>query len=112
MISEKYGLRKLGPDTHLYISDSFIPNLDDLGKWFEILEVAPFGKAALRDFASRWPGTGVTARALPLSSDQLRLKLESFWNNNAQSGEPGIHLFGLGSSIGRLLIAVSTYKIN
>ena len=111
LISEKYGLRKLGPDTHLYTSDSMATDLGQSGKWFEILEVAPFGKAALRDFASRWPGTGVTARALPLSSDQLRLKLESFCNNNAQSGEPGIHLFGLGSSIGRLLIAVSTNKL-
>ena len=107
LISEKYGLRKLGPDTHLYISDSFVSDLKNLGKWFEIQEVAPFGKAALRDFATRWPDAGVTARALPLSSDQLRLKLDSF-SNNARSGEPSIHLFGLGSSIGRLLIAVRT----
>ena len=112
LISEKYGLRKFGPDTHLYISDSIIPNLKDLGKWFDIQDVAPFGKASLRDFASRWPGAGVTARALPLSSDQLRLKLGSFNKKTAQSGENGIHLFGLGSSIGRLLIAVSTHKLN
>jgi hypothetical protein len=111
LISEKYGLRKLGPDTHLYIIDSIVSDLAPYGKWFDIQEVAPFGKASLRDFATRWPGAGVTARALPLSSDQLRLKLESFWNNNAHSGEPGIHLFGLGSSIGRLIIAVTTDKL-
>ena len=111
LISEKYGLRKLGPDTHLYIIESIVSDLAPYGKWFKIQEVAPFGKASLRDFATRWPGAGVTARALPLSSDQLRLKLGSFWNNNAQSGEPGVHLFGLGSSIGRLIIAVSTNKL-
>ena len=115
LISEKYGLRKFGPDTHLYISDSIIPNLEDLGKWFEIQDVAPFGKAFLRDFASRWPGAGVTARALPLSSDQLRLKLGSFNKKTVHSNslvttsaiaaDQGIHLFGLGTVLGRLLMA-------
>ncbi len=102
LISEKYGLRKLGPDTHLYIIDSIVSDLASFGKWFDIQEVAPFGKASLRDFATRWPGAGVTARALPLSSDELRNKM-------GLKGGGDVHLFGVGTSQGRLLIAASRW---
>lgn len=115
LISAKFGLRKLGPDAHLYISNNVIPELEGLGKWFEIQEVAQFGKAALRDFATRWPGAGVTARALPFSSDELRLKLDSFYKKTVQSDmlstssatttDQGMHLFGIGTALGRLLLA-------
>ena len=114
LISGKFGLRKLGTDAHLYISDSIVPDLEGPGKWFEIIDVAPFGKAAMRDFAARWPAAGVTARALPLSSDELRLKLDSFSKKTVQSGklvtssaitaDQGIHLFGIGTILGRLLL--------
>ena len=102
LISEKYGLRKLGPDTHLYIIDSIVSDLAPYGKWFDIQEVAPFGKASLRDFATRWPSAGVTARALPLSSDELRNKM-------GLKGGGDVHLFGVGTSQGRLLIAASRW---
>lgn len=102
LISEKYGLRKLGPDTHLYIIDSIVSDLAPYGKWFDIQEVAPFGKASLRDFATRWPGAGITARALPLSSDELRNKM-------GLKGGGDVHLFGVGTSQGRLLIAASRW---
>ncbi len=102
LISEKYGLRKLGPDTHLYIIDSIVSDLAPYGKWFDIQEVAPFGKASLRDFATRWPGAGITARALPLSSDELRNKM-------GLKGGGDVHLFGVGTSQGRLLIAANRW---
>ncbi len=102
LISEKYGLRKLGPDTHLYIIDSIVSDLAPYGKWFDIQEVAPFGKASLRDFATRWPGAGVTARALPLSSDELRNKM-----GLKDGGD--VHVFGVSTSQGRLLIAASRW---
>ena len=102
LTSEKYGLRKLGPDTHLYIIDSIVSDLAPYGKWFDIQEVAPFGKASLRDFATRWPGAGVTARALPLSSDELRNKM-------GLKGGGDVHLFGVGTSQGRLLIAANRW---
>ena len=98
LISAKFGLRKLGPDTHLYISEHITPELEGMGKWFEIQEVAPFGKAALRGFASRWPCAGVTARALPITSDALLKKM-------GVKGGGNIHIFGLGTVSGRLLIA-------
>ena len=102
LIGEKFGIRKIGPDAHLYISDNAILELEGLGKWFEIQEVAPFGKAAMRDFATRWPDAGVTARALPLSSDGLRKKM-------GVNGGGGVHIFGVGTIPGRLLIAASRW---
>ena len=110
LLSARFGLRKLGPSAHLYCtypSDS-VRHLAGYGKCFEIQEVAPFGKQTLRDFSSRWPGTEVTARALPLSSDELRLKLSSLSKKVSHSGGThgtGFHLFGVGTSIGRLLIS-------
>ena len=137
LLSARFGLRKFGPSAHLYCMDapspdsgpcmpgsSGIEQLAGYGKWFEIQDVAPFGKQALRDFAARWPETSVTARALPLSSDGLRLKLSALKGKAPRTGDtfqPGngkslrsdntpqpnrgeTHLFGIGSAIGRLLI--------
>lgn len=117
LLSARFGLRKLGPSTHLYCIDTFdsvtamahdagnssIKLLAGYGKCFEIQEVAPFGKQSLRDFASHWPGAEVTARALPLSSDELRLKMASPGKKAPRSSDS--HLFGVGTSIGRLLLA-------
>lgn len=117
LLSARFGLRKLGPSTHLYCIDTFdsvtamahdagnssIKLLAGYGKCFEIQEVAPFGKHALRDFASHWPGAEVTARALPLSSDELRLKIASLRKKAPRSSDS--HLFGVGTSIGHLLLA-------
>lgn len=111
LLSARFGLRKLGPSAHLYCTyptDS-VRHLAGYGKCFEIQEVAPFGKAALRGFASRWPGAEVTARALPLSSDELRLKLSSLSKKvprgSMHCSGTDLHLFGVGTSIGRLLIS-------
>lgn len=115
LLCGRFGLCKLGPSAHLYISDhqlraisckndsenSGLPELQalrGLGKWFEIQEVAPFGKAALRDFATRWPDAEVSARNLPVNSDVLRSKMKV-------RGGGHTHIFGAGTAVGRLLIA-------
>ncbi|MBR5925213.1 MAG: hypothetical protein IKZ60_07085 [Bacteroidales bacterium] len=100
LLSARFELRKLGPSTHLYISDNPLLELIRLGKWFAIEAVEPFGKAALRDFATLWPDAEVSARALPLSSDELRKKM-------GVKGGGDVHIFGVGTSQGRLLIAAS-----
>lgn len=130
LLSARYGLRKLGPSAHylcfgkgLLADERVASALDGYGKFFEIQEVALFSKQALRDFTFRWPDAEVTARALPLSSDELRLKIASLRKKAPRSGSPsalgsppeisygtlssgtGTHLFGVGTSIGRLLIA-------
>ena len=102
LLSTRFGLLKLGPSAHLYISNKPDSSLDNLGKWFRIQEVAPFNKAALRAFAARWPDAEITSRALPLSSDELRNKM-------GLKGGGNVHIFGVGTSQGRLLIAASRW---
>ena len=128
-LSSSLGLPKLGPSAHylcfgkgLLADERVASALDGYGKFFEIQEVALFSKQALRDFTFRWPDADVTARALPLSSDELRLKIASLRKKAPRGGSPsalgsppslgipseissGTHLFGVGTSIGRLLIA-------
>jgi len=91
--------------------------LESLGKWFTILEVAPFGNSAMKDFAAGWPDADVSARGLPLSSDALREKLSSGAKKKKRIakeasaavgksvGSHNVHIFGIGSSVGKLLIA-------
>ena len=129
-LSSSLGLPELGPSAHYLClgedrleDDKVHRALDGFGKLFKVEEAATFGKASLRDFAVRWPGAEVTARALPLSSDELRLKIASLRKKAPRVGSPsalgippeissgthssgtGTHLFGVGTSIGRLLIA-------
>lgn len=84
-----YGLRKLGRHTHLYISENAIPEaLKPFGKCFRISQVEPLGKAGLKVFSKAFPAAEVSARNIPLTSDELRKKL------GVRSGG-GIHIFGV-----------------
>jgi len=112
LISARFGLEKLGKDAHLYCSNPISVDpatsgaLAPFGKFYEILETAPFGNQAIRDFATRWPGADVTARALPINSKALQEKLKS-GSKKKQNSDSQIHIFGVGTFIGRLLIAAS-----
>ena len=148
-LSARFGLRKLGPSAHYLCfgkerleDETALRTLNDLGKFFSVEDAAPFGKQALRDFASHWPDADVTARALPLSSDELRMKLASLGRGRKKSPDGGAagaevvagaggaagagaggvsgaapaaatarHIFGIGSSIGRLLIAAIPHQV-
>ena len=80
-------LLKAGRSTHLYFTDSQ-NNASDFGKTFKIIGLAPFCKQGIRDFSAKYPRAEVSARNLPLTSEELRRKLK------VQSGGD-IHIFGL-----------------
>lgn len=86
------GLPKLAPSTHLYIGQSPLP-----GKSFRILESLPFGKESFRIIAARYPKADVSARNLPLTSEELRARLK------VKSGG-SVHIFGADTLSGKLLI--------
>lgn len=70
----RFGLEKIGRHTHLYTGQ--VPEeLKPFGKCFEILEVLPLNNKTIRDLGARYPQASVTARNIPLTSDQLRKKL-------------------------------------
>lgn len=80
-------LLKAGRSTHLYFTDSQ-NNASNFGKTFEIIGLALFCKQGIRDFSAKYPKAEVSARNLPLTSEELRRKLK------VQSGGD-IHIFGL-----------------
>ncbi len=83
-----FGLQKLGKHTHLYVGEEIPEALRPFGKTFRILEVVPLDKRSIKDIGQKYPKADVTARNIPLTSDQLRKKL------GVADGAP-IHIFGL-----------------
>lgn len=94
----RYGLTKLDRHTHLYVSDGPVPaDLAPFGKCFEIIETVPLNNRTLKETGRKYPQAEVTARNLPLTSDQLRARL------SVRSGGD-IHIFGAKSVTGNMLI--------
>lgn len=92
------GLPRLSMSTHLYIGRTSLP-----GKSFRITEVLPFGKESFRTIASRMTNAEVTARNIPMTSDELRSRLKM------KSGGR-THIFGAASGTGRLLIVTESLQ--
>jgi hypothetical protein len=46
-----------------------------MGKFFTVKAILPFSKASMREVRDRFPRADVSARNLPLSSDELRARL-------------------------------------
>lgn len=88
-LSDRFCLPKLSRHTHLYLlppGDS--PHvLLDFGKVFRILEVHELSSKTLKTIGKTGPQAEVTARDIPLSSDDLRRRL------GVRSGGD-IHIFG------------------
>ena len=80
-LSAHFKLLKAGRSTHYYLVPATVgptvtESLKGLGKLLPIREVVAFNKRNLKDLASRFPHCEVTARNLPLSSDELRKKMK------------------------------------
>ena len=84
----RYGLTKLGQHTHLYTGAEIPAVLKPFGKCFRILESAPLDKRGIKSIGQKYSRADVTARNIPLTSDQLRKKL-----GVADGGS--VHIFGL-----------------
>ena len=84
----QFGLSKLGRHTHLYVGSEVPEELGPFGKVFEIQEVVPLNNRTVKDIGKRYPKADVTARNIPLTSDQLRKKL-----GVADGGS--VHIFGV-----------------
>jgi len=85
-----FGLSKLGQHTHLYTGEDIPAELRPFGKTFKILERMPLDKRSIKTIGQKYPQADVTARNIPLTSDQLRAKL------GVRSGGD-VHIFGLHS---------------
>ncbi len=97
----RYGLQKLAPHTHLYTAREPEEALRPFGKWFLIKEVVPFDKRGFCEIGKRYPRAEVTARDVPMHSDQLRSRM------GCQSGGR-VHIFGVRTLDGPGLIVAET----
>ena len=96
-ICERFGLVKLARVTHLYtisepLSDSESEQrtapLKDFGKVFYVKEILPLNKSSMKDVGKRYPHSEVSAKNIPMSSDELRTRLK------VKSGDDA-HIFGV-----------------
>ena len=83
-----FGLSKLGRHTHLYVGAAIPEALRPFGKCFRLLEALPLDKRGMRTIGQKYLRADVTARNIPLTSDQLRRKL------GVADGGP-VHVFGV-----------------
>ena len=84
----QFGLSKLGQHTHLYVGEEVPEALKPFGKSFRVLEAVPLNNRSIKDIGKRYPSASVTARNIPLTSDQLRKKL-------GVSDGGSVHIFGV-----------------
>lgn len=73
LLSERYGVRKLQVNSHLYTSRQ---EIDFPGRRFRVLEVSDFGKKNLKHFLQGVEKANLTVRNFPTSVAELRKKLK------------------------------------
>ena len=95
-LCERFGLVKLARFTHLYTIgeplseteiEEKIKQFKDFGKVYFVKETLPLNKASIKDIGKRYPHSEVSAKNIPMSSDELRARLK------VKSGDDA-HIFG------------------
>lgn len=71
--AQRYGLKKLHPNTHLYTSDEI--NRDFIGKIFKVESVVGFSKKEIKQLCSSLPQANVAVRNFPMQAEELRSRL-------------------------------------
>ena len=75
LLSARFSLEKLGPNTHLYHSTSIVTDFP--GARYAIIETLSFDKATIKSFATKYPKINISTRSFPLSPDELRKRLKT-----------------------------------
>lgn len=91
-LSETFGMKKLADSTHLYISSELDERLSSLGKYYTINKVESFSGAAIKAFARENTAAELSARNLPVRTDELRIKM-----NLKPSKDGKRHIFACGT---------------
>lgn len=87
-LSARFGLPKLSRHTHLYLlPEDQEEALASFGKIYRIREVHELSGRTFKTLGKAWPQADVTARDIPMTSDELRKRL------GTRSGG-SVHLFG------------------
>ncbi len=124
LLSERSGLAMAGRNSHLYLQeDQVVPEASwaAMGKWFRIREILPLDKRGIALAAGTYPLADVSARGVPMSSDELARRLrtagkkipERVRNDKCEVRNVPVHLFAVHSDLldhNLLLVAESLYQ--
>lgn len=103
-LCERFGLKKLGVSTHLYISESLPKELAGLCKTFKIKDFMPMNNKNMKNLCKAGEKGEVSAKNIPLNSEELRKK------TGIKPGA-GLHIFGAKiDSHGNCLIITERLK--
>jgi hypothetical protein len=80
----------------------FSEPLSHFGRFWQVIENLPFSASVIKELRRRYPQADVTARGVPITSDQLRSKL------HVTPGGP-IHIFACSLSNSRRLLICTHY---
>ncbi|MBD5214408.1 MAG: hypothetical protein HDS75_06290 [Bacteroidales bacterium] len=73
LISERYGIEAIHPNTHLYIANEPVGGF--IGKQNRIIDVLPFSSGNMKRLSKLHLSADVAVRNFPLTAEQLRQKL-------------------------------------
>lgn len=99
LLSEKFGLFKLAPNTHLYTSPEIV--CDFPGNCRKVVDVLPYASRVLKTLFRTYPKIDVATRNFPVSADSLRAKLRV-----APAGTDGMRLMATTIMNGEKLLLV------
>lgn len=112
LLCQRFGLKKLADSTHIYIGKTEEIPLS-LGKCHRIELCLPFGSRTIKEIGKEYPSADVSARNLPLSSDELKKRLGG--RKIKGKGGEGKHIFALacesaGGEKENLLFVTQTFR--
>lgn len=105
LISERFGISKLGSSTHYYITpdNEKAEHIREFGKVFRILECTKLDRKGIKYVGKQYPQAEVTARNIPMNTETLGKKLGVSSGGHA-------HIFGIRSDFsGNLLIVCKKF---
>lgn len=91
LLCERFGMLKLDRSTHIYILPETLPCPIPDGRSYRVVEAVPLSKTSIKEMGAKYPCSDVTARNIPITSDELRTRL------HAKGGGEN-HIFGLSAA--------------
>lgn len=99
--AERFGLKKLSSETHLYHTDALLEKPVPATSW-KVEAVIPFNKRNLKEIAARYPSISVATRGFIMDSETLRKRLK------VKEGSGNRKLWGVTAPDGSLNLLVGS----
>ena len=95
---ETFGFKQLAASTHMYTGQAKVLELEPFGKFYNIVETVPLSNKSIKEIGKKYPDADVTARNIPMTSDELRKRL------GVRPSDGSVHIFGTQRNSDKVLI--------